>query len=71
MVVLSVKDAATRINCTEETVRRYIRAGQLPSAIYKGRLFVRESDLIEVESHAHQAKMAGLRNGWEKRNLRK
>ena len=46
--LLSISEAASRARCTPETVRRWIRSGQLPASKVGTQQVIAESDLQAV-----------------------
>jgi excisionase family DNA binding protein len=46
--LVSAREAARRLDCTVQTVRRYVKAGDLKAFRIRRRLFFRPADLIAL-----------------------
>lgn len=55
MTPLTVDKAAARVYRDPETIRAWIRSGALPAVRYRGRLYVREDQLVDAELRARRA----------------
>jgi excisionase family DNA binding protein len=67
--VLTVQEAAARLNVSPETTRRWLRTGRLPGTRVAGRWYVRrvdvQADLEEVDADMDAEDLAAIRRGQE------
>ncbi|MGC9221479.1 MAG: helix-turn-helix domain-containing protein [Solirubrobacteraceae bacterium] len=64
MELISVREAAQAVGVCEETIRRKVKAGELPDRRIGGRIRIDRSDLLELlagEPAAHVRAPASLR----------
>lgn len=54
----TIREAAERVNRHPETIRRWIRTGQLTTITLTGDRYIRETDLLDCERRHRQAAQA-------------